>query len=354
MTLNRLRLPFQKICSAILIALLFTLPLPSQQPSYKVSTTVVNVPATVHNKHGQIIRDLKKEDFVLQEDGQQREIHYFALDADLPLTLGLLVDTSLSQRRVLEDERRASYKFLDNMLRQEDKAFIIHFDRDAELLQDLTADRHSLEAALNDLHTPDMSERRTSSGGGGWPGGGGRRRGGGGGFGGPGTVLYDAAYLASDELMKKQQGRKALIVLTDGVDTGSMVSLERSIEATQRADTIIYSILFYDAQVYSPMGPFGGGGWGRHGGGGGNFPHGTDGKKVLKQMSEETGGRMFEVSSKLPIEAVYQQIADELRNQYNLGFTPETGEALGYHKIQLKTKQKDYVVQARAGYYKDR
>jgi VWFA-related protein len=348
---RRWPLLFQQICSAILIALLFTLPLPSQQPSYKVSTVVVNVPATVHNKHGQIIRDLKKEDFILQEDGQQREIHYFALDADLPLTLGLLVDTSLSQRRVLEDERRASYKFLDDMLRQEDKAFIIHFDREAELLQDLTSDRHSLEGALNDLHTPDMSERRTSSGGG-WPGGGGHRRGGGGWGGGPGTVLYDAAYLASDELMKKQQGRKALILLTDGVDTGSMVSLERSIEATQRADTIIYSILFYDAQVYGPLGQFGGGGWGRHGGI--NMPYGTDGKKVLKRMSEETGGRMFEVSSKLPIEAVYQQIADELRNQYNLGFTPETGEALGYHKLQLKTKQKDYVVQARTGYYKDR
>ncbi|HET7872066.1 MAG TPA: VWA domain-containing protein, partial [Terriglobales bacterium] len=213
------------------------------------------------------------------------------------------------------------------------------------------ADRQSLEAALSDLHTPDMSERRTSSGGG-WPSGG-HRRGGGGGFGGPGTVLYDATYLASEELMKKLQGRKALILLTDGVDTGSMISLERSIEATQRADTIIYCILFYDAQIYSPMGPFGGSVWGRHGRGGG-LPYGTDGKKVLKQMAEETGGRMFEVSPKLPIEAVYQQIADELRNQYNLGFAPEGSEALGYHKIQLKTKQKDLVVQARAGYYKDR
>lgn len=332
-----------------LVFLLFALPLPSQQPTYKVSTVVVNVPATVHNKHGQIIRDLKKEDFILQEDGRPQEIHYFALDADLPLTLGLLVDTSLSQRRVLEDERRASYRFLDSMLRKEDKAFVIHFDREAELLQDLTSDRQSLEASLNDLHTPDLETRRTS--GGGWPGGGGRRRGGGWG-GGPGTVLYDAAYLASDELMKQQQGRKALIILTDGVDTGSTVSLERAIEATQRADTIIYSILFYDAQVYGPLGQFGGGGWGRHGGI--SIPYGVDGKKVLKRMSEETGGRMFEVSSKLPIETVYSQIADELRNQYNLGFTPQNSEALGYHKIQLKTKQKDLVVQARAGYYKDR
>jgi VWFA-related protein len=352
---------YQKILPATLTFLLFALPLPSQQPTYKVTTQVVNVPATVHNKHGQIIRDLKKEDFILQEDGRPQEIHYFALDADLPLTLGLLVDTSLSQRRVLEDERRASYKFLDDMLRKEDKAFIIHFDREAELLQDLTSDRQSLEAALTDLHTPDMEVSHRGGGrggswpgggGGGWPGGGGSRRGGGGGWSGPGTVLYDAAYLASSELMKQLQGRKALIVLTDGVDTGSMVSLERAIEATQRADTIIYSILFYDAQIYNTMGGFGGV-WGRSGGVGG-LPYGADGKKVLKRISEETGGRMFEVSSKLPIEKVYEQIADELRNQYNLGFTPQSDEPLGYHKIQLKTKQKDLVVQARAGYYKDK
>lgn len=343
---------FSRFLFAPLLLLLIVLPLPSQQPTYKVSAVVVNVPATVRNKHGQIIRDLKKEDFVLQEDGRRQEIRYFALDADLPLTLGLLVDTSMLQRRVLEDERSASYKFLDRMLRQEDKAFIIHFDREAELLQDLTSDRQHLESALQDLHTPDLETRRTSGGGGSWPGGG-RRRGGGGGWGGgPGTVLYDAAFLASDELMKKQQGRKALIVLTDGVDTGSTVPLERAVEAAQRADTIVYSILFYDAQIYSSMGGFGG--WGRRGGMGGGFPHYPDGKKVLERISNETGGHMFEVSSKLPIETVYSQIADELRNQYSLGFTPENGDALGYHKIQLKTRQKDLVVQARAGYYRDR
>lgn len=340
--------------------LLIALPLPSQQPTYKVKSVVVNVPATVRNKHGQIIRDLKKDDFLLEEDGRPRDIHYFALDADLPLTLGLMVDTSMSQRRVLEDERHASYKFLDQMLRQDDLAFIIHFDRESELLQDLTSDRQKLEAALHELHTPNLDDRRTSGGGGGgwpgggggWPGGGGRRGGGGGGWGGgPGTVLYDAVYLGSDELMRKQPGRKALIILSDGVDTGSMVKLERAIEAAQRADTIVYSILFYDAQIYSGMGQFGG--WGRHGGIGG-FPHFPDGKKVLERISKETGGRLFEVSSKQPIETVYSQIAEELRNQYNLGFTPESGEAPGYHKIQLKARQKDLIVQARAGYYRDR
>ena len=328
---------------APLLFLLFALPLPSQQPTYKVSTVVVNVPATVRNKHGQIIRDLKKEDFVLKEDGRPREIRYFALDNDLPLTLGLLVDTSGSQRRVLDDEREASYAFLDDMLRPQDTAFIIHFDREAELLQDLTADRQSLQAALQDLHVPD--EIRRTRGGGPWPGGGGWG-------GGPGTVLYDAVFLASNELMKKQQGRKALIVLSDGVDIGSMVKLERAVEAAQRADTIVYSILFYDARVYGAVGPFSG--WGRRGGIGGGFPHLPNGKEVLERISKETGGHMFEVSSRLPIGSVYSQIAEELRNQYNLGFTPEHGDPPGYHKIQLKTKKKGLIVQARAGYYRDR
>jgi VWFA-related protein len=337
-------LGFYRWSFSSLFFLLLTLSSPGQQPTYKIASIVVNVPATVHNKHGQIIRDLKKDDFVLQEDGHPREIRYFAQENDLPLTLGLLVDTSMSQRRVLEDEREASYAFLDRMLRQEDKAFIIHFDRESELLQDLTSDRQHLQSALQDLHTPDPESRRT--GGGSWPGGGHRR----GGWGGPGTVLYDAVFLASDELMKKQQGRKALLILSDGVDTGSMVRLERAIEAAQRADTIVYSILFYDAQIYRAMGPFGG--WGRHGGTGG-FSRYPDGRNVLEQISNETGGRLFEVSSKQPIASVYSQIADELRNQYNLGFAPGN-DGLGYHKIQLKTRQKDLIVQARSGYYKDR
>ena len=321
-----------------------TLPVAAQEPSYRVNTVVVNVPATVRNKHGQIMRNLSRNDFILEEDGRPQEIRYFAMDADLPVTLGLLVDTSLSQRRVLEDERSASYKFLDRMLRQEqDKAFIIHFDRDSELLQDLTSDRRQLEAALQDLHTPDR-ETRVSGGGG--------RRGGRGGWGEPGTVLYDAVYLASDELMRKQQGRKALIILSDGVDTGSKVTLERAIEAAQRADTIVYSILFYDAQAYGGgLGTIGG--WGGRGGIPIPLPGGhSDGKKVLERMSKETGGRLFEVSSKMPIDNVYAQIADELRNQYSLGYSPDRASDRGYHKIQLRTRDKDLIVQARSGYYR--
>src|SRR6478736_4369138 len=198
----------------------------TKQPStLSVTVKVVNVPATVRDKHGQIISNLAKEDFVLEEDGRQQTVRYFAHDTDLPLTLGLLVDTSMSQRRVLEEERHASYSFLDQMLRQsKDVAFVIHFDHEVELLQDLTSSREKLESALQTLQIPQFSSAGGSGGSQGGNGGGpnnngypGGRGGGrhGHGFGGGGTLLYDAAYLASDELMKKQQGRKALIILSD-------------------------------------------------------------------------------------------------------------------------------------------
>ena len=203
-------------------------PLGSQQPpAIAVKVKVVNVLATVRTKHGEIVRDLTKNDFTLEEDGRPQEIRYFSHETDLPLTLGLLVDTSMSQRRVLGQERSASSTFLDQVLRvDKDQAFVIHFDREVELLQDLTSSRQKLQAALELLQTPQRSEQDRGNSPDSWPGsgrGGGGRAGGGRGGGGRvgGTDLYDAVYLASNELMKKQQGRKALIVLSDGVDRGS-------------------------------------------------------------------------------------------------------------------------------------
>jgi VWFA-related protein len=167
----------------------------------------------------------------------------------------------------------------------------------------------------------------------------------GGGRSGGGTMLYDAILLASDELMRKQSGRKALILLTDGVDTGSKVSLSSAVEAAQRADTLVCSILFEDPEMYG-----GGFGMGRMGGRGGmNMPNG---KKVLEQISRETGGRFFEVSKKSTLAKVYDEIDEDLRHQYSLGYSPERTEAAGnYHKIHLTTKQKGLTVQTREGYY---
>jgi len=328
-----------------------------------VQVKVVNVLATVRDKHGKIINNLTKEDFTLSEDGRPQSIRYFARETNIPLTLGLLVDTSMSQRRVLGEERSASQSFLAQMLREDkDNAFVIHFDREVELLQDLTSSHEKLRASLESLDTPQFS--RTS--GGGYPG----RGGGGGGSGrhhGGGTLLYDTVYLASDELMAKQQGRKAVILLTDGVDMGSKETLDEAIESAQRANTVVYSILFKDDEAYGNGGGFGragisipgmgGPGIGRGGmgrGGGRRVPEQhAYGKKVLERISKETGGRMFEVSKKEPVDQIYAQIEEELRNQYSLGYTPDRGNAAepGYHKIQVAARQKDLVVQARDGYY---
>jgi VWFA-related protein len=316
--------------------------------TYSSDVNVVNVYAAVRNKQGQIVRDLKKEDFSLDEEGRPQTIRYFSQESDLPLTLGLLIDTSGSQRRVLGQERSASYRFLKQVLREDkDQAFVIHFDGEIELLQDLTSSRKKLEAALVPLELPQREQpsRGGSPGGGGrYPRGGGRYPGGQRGRRG-GTALYDAVLLASDELMKKQKGRKALMVLSDGVDNGSKVSLGKGIEAAQRADTLAYSILFSDEQAYAG---------GRLGG---RMPNNRPefGKEVLQRLSRETGGGFFEVSKKLPIEKVFEQIEEELRHQYSLGYTSDrSGAGLGFRIIHLLTKDPSLIVQSRSGYYADR
>ncbi|HEY4962605.1 MAG TPA: VWA domain-containing protein [Terriglobales bacterium] len=359
-----------------------------QQETTTISkdVNVVNVLATVRNKQGQIVNNLTKDDFKLEDDGRPQTIKYFAKVTDMPLTLGLLVDTSLSQRRVLEQERTASYTFLEDLLREwKDKAFVVHFDSEVELLQDLTSSRPKLEAALQKLEVGSRQQSQSGSD--------------------PtsahmvgGTLLNDAVFLAADEIMSKQQGRKALIILSDGVDQGSKVSLTRAIEAAQRADTLVYTILFADPQAYNNQAGNPGGGGGRHGGGfpggggigfpgggypgggrqgggypGGGYPGGgggggspgggrggggrsqgghADGKQVMQRLAQQTGGRFYEVSKKETIEQIYTSIGEDLRNQYNLGFTPDLADAeAGYHKILLTTTQKDMTVQARDGYY---
>jgi len=340
-----------------------------------VDVKVVTLPVTVRDKHGKIIRDLTKDDFTLQEDGRPQSIRYFSQDTNLPLTLGLLVDTSRSQTNVLDAERSASRSFLEQMLVQpKDKAFLIHFDREVELLQDVTSSREKLQSALDLLKTPSDRERSND------PNDSDDSRSGSGSHHSGGTQLYDAVFLASNELMKKQQGRKALVVLTDGVDRGSKTYLESAIESAQRADTVIYSIYFAESrhdEGQRPgrgMGRGGGGGWPGGGGGwpggGGGYPGGggggrggqrpsesprTDGKKILERISKETGGRFFEVTKKETVGDIYTSIVEELRTQYSMGYTPDKDStAIGYHHVQLTVKKKDLTVQTRDGYYADR
>jgi len=362
----------------VVVAFASQLPVLAQQstPPITVNVNAVNLLASVRDKHGAIVRNLAKDDFALEQDGKPQTITYFVKESDLPLTLGLLVDTSMSQRRVLDQELAASHTFLDQVLREDkDKAFVIHFDSEVVLDQDLTASRKKLQAAIDQIHAPEFSRGGGSNGGGSSGGGSGGGNGGGNGGGssgggrgsrgrgGAGTLLYDSVFLAADELMKKQQGRKAIIILTDGVDHGSKESLTEAIETAQRADMLVYCILFADKEGYGNGGGFsgprmGGGGMGRHGGGG-YPPRRTedrpDGKKVLEQMTKASGGRFFEVTKKEPLDKIYDAIDEELRNQYSLGYTPDKMDAtVGYHKLQLSVKKKDLIVQTRDGFYLDK
>ena len=339
----------------------------STAPTIAIDARLVNLPVIVRDKKGALIQNLTKDDFVLQVDSKPQTIRYFDKDSNLPLILGLLVDTSLSQRDVIDEERTASSTFLDQMLTTpKDKAFIMQFAAETELLQDLTSSRPLLQAALKEIDTPSRDAGSSDDNSGNR-----RPRGGG------GTVLYDALFLASDELMSKQTGRKAVIILSDGRDRGSRETLVKSIEAAQRADTIIYAIYFKgeDAHQNLPQhnhgggypgggggypggrgGGYPGGGYPGGGGNGGNYPSGgsshTDGKKVLSRMAQETGGRLFEVKKNQDVAQIYNQIAEELRAQYRLGYTPSQDAATaGYHQIDLTLHQKGLLIQTRDGYY---
>lgn len=283
------------------------------EPTFSTDVKVVNVFATVREKNGQIVRDLSKQDFVVLENGRKQTIRYFSKESDLPLTIGLLVDTSLSQGRVLEEERGASYRFLDQVLREKkDEAVIVQFDQAVVIRQGLTSSHKDLQDTLSLLDTPNAEQARDGSG----------------------TLLYDAVRTGSIQIMRNQKGRKAFIVLTDGVDFGSTVSLTDAIEAAQRAGTLVYCILFSDESYY------------------GGFSLGSGGKGVLKRLASETGGGYFEVSKSRSIGDIYQTIEEELRSQYSLGFvSDEPVKVSAFRKLSLKTDRKGLVVQATDRYY---
>jgi VWFA-related protein len=289
-----------------------------EQPTFKAEVKVVNVLATVRDKRGAFIRDLGKDDFSVLENGRPQTIRYFSRQTDLPLTIGLMIDTSLSQKKVMEAERIASYTFLEQVLREKkDQVFIMQFDLSPILRQELTSSFLKLSDALQRVDTPSMYDLRSQTGG--------------------GTMLYDAILKASKEIMQKQTGRKALIVLTDGVDTGSAASIADAIESAQRADTLIYSILFSDEGYY------------------GIFSGGADGRAVLQRMSRETGGGFFEVSKKQSLDNIFAQLQEELRSQYNIGYESDQPVSISeWRKIQLTTHQKGLLVQARGRYWAQR
>jgi VWFA-related protein len=290
--------------------------------TFKAEVNVVNLFFNVKDKHGMLIPNLTKDDFQVFEDGKPQTIKYFASDSDQPLTLGIMIDTSASQTRVLTIEQESCAVFLRQVLRQKDLAFVINFDTDVNLDQDFTNNVHDLTRALNKMQI-------NAGMGGGPPGLGG----------GPipttprGTLLYDAVYLAADEKLKNEVGRKAMIIFTDGEDQGSRLRIRDSIEAAQKADAICYVILIADRGFYG----FGG----------------YSGDFEMKKLAEATGGRVIEVGNKQDkLHDAFDQIQKELRSQYNIGYSPTNNKQDGtYRKIQIHTKNGDYKVQARQGYY---
>jgi VWFA-related protein len=338
----------------------------SPTTTLSVDVKVVTLPVTVRDKHGKIETNLTKDDFELHEDGKPQTIRYFNQETNLPLTVGLLVDTSMSERDNLDKERAASRTFLDQMItRPTDRAFVIHFDRQVELLQDLTADHGKLERAVGEIDSTSSVQSVQDNGNDQGSGQGKARRG-------AGTLLYDAIFLACDEVMKKQTGRKAIVVLTDGEDRGSQETLNSAIESAQKSETVVYTIYYGGHEDHDNN--YNNGGMGRHGGypgGGGGYPGGRypgggypngggyprqqenrpDGKKILQRIAQESGGRFFQVSKKDTVDDVYASIAEELRTQFVLGYTPPKDQSSGYHSITLTTKKKDDTVQTREGYY---
>jgi len=284
------------------------------EPTFKAEVKVVNVLATVRDKSGALIGDLTKDDFSLSEDSRPQTIRYFSRQTDLPLTIGLLVDTSMSQVKVLDYERGACFRFIDQILRERtDKVFVSQFDVSVQVRQDLTANRKDLDDALTSVDAPTRNELRTMTGGG-------------------GTLLYDAVVRASEDIMSRRQGRKAVFVMTDGVDFGSENTAASAIEAAQKADTLIYSILFADA------------GYGD-----------GDGRPVLMRMSRETGGGFYIVSKKQTIDQIFEKIEAELRGQYSLGYVSDKRVGISeWRKIRLTSNRPGLTVQARERYWAQR
>jgi len=289
---------------------------PAQKPddqkpteTLKVNVNIVQLFFNVKDKHGALIPNLTKDDFEVYEDGKPQTIKYFTAESNLPLTLGILIDSSGSQRNVLDMEKEVGGAFLRQILTDKDEAFVIGFDVDVDLMQDFTRDVHRLQNALNKAKinsgvginggpVPTVNSNR-------------------------GTLLYDAVYLSAHDMLAKEVGRKAMILLTDGQDEGSKLKIRDAIEAAQKADSIIYVLLCADRGAY------------------GSFGMGYSGEGEMRKLTEQTGGRVINVGNKFDkLKEAFEQIAAELRSQYNIGYTPLNASLDGsYRKLEIKNKQ---------------
>jgi VWFA-related protein len=294
-----------KRLSVLLVLLVAGMQVRSEPAQYtiKVGVDLVNVPFTVTDRHGRLVPGLTAADFAIEEDGRKQDILNFASENELPLTLAMLIDTSLSVRPIFDEEKTTANAFLESILRPKDLALAIGFDRSVTLVQDLTEDPKRLAAAINDLKI------------------------------GPYTSLYDAIYLAANERLRHEAGRKAIILITDGADNGSKVNLTEALMSAHQADAVIYSI--------SNAVPT------RFGFGGGDGDPGT-----LKKLSEETGGAVFFLEKNGDFQHIFDQIARELRSQYTLGYRSTNPSHDGkFRRIKIVPRDSSFVIRSRRGYY---
>jgi len=288
----------------------------AQQPvtTLKVVTGLVAISAVVKSKDGEAKAGLTKDDFVLKQDGKEVPIQYFSRGSEVPLSFALMVDTSGSQETFIGDESLASDVFFETMLgRKEDRAMLVQFDTSVLQLKSMTNSTSALHFALSR-----MSQRASAKG---------------------GTLLYDAIYTVAKDVLAKETGRKAMVILSDGGDNGSRRTLAEAVEQAQRGDVQVYSIL------YSMWKGLSGGNTGR-------APVADPGLEALEKLSESTGGHVFTVSRTMSLREIFAQIADDLRSQYELGYKPPPDtKPNSYHKLELKAKDKKLTVQARKGFF---
>jgi VWFA-related protein len=300
--------------------------------TFKLEVNLVDLFFTVKDRSGNLVPHLTKDDCTVSEDKVPQTLKHFVSETNQPLTLGILLDTSGSQQRVLPLEQEAGSQFLEEVLRQKDEAFLLSFDVDVDLLQDYTNNAHLLARAMN------KAEINTAGGNGaaGIPGLGG----------GPvpvhgtpkGTLLYDAIYMAANQKMNQEAGRKAMIILTDGEDEGSTLKITDAVAAAQKSNVIIYVILIADTGFY------------------GGFGMGYSGYSAAKKLTDETGGHLINVGNNgKKLEAAFQQIQDELRTQYVASYTPTNAKQDGtFRHISVSCKGDDMKVQVRKGYFAPR
>jgi len=303
--------PALAVLIAVVFGCLLTAAAVQDQDTLKVSVDLVNVPFSVTDRHGKFVAGLTAKDFLVEEDGRRQEIKNFARENELPLTIALLVDTSPSVRPVFDEEKATAKAFLESIMRQDDLALVIGFDRSVTLIQDYTENVRYLKRAIDELDI------------------------------GGGTSVYDAVYLACKEKLGREAGRKAVILISDGEDTTSRVKFNEALVSAHQSDTVIYAI---SNSVRSAF-PFGRRGRGGYGGGGGDI-------STLRKFSTETGGSTFSVNSENTFGKIFAQIAQELRSQYSLGYNSTNPVRDGrFRQIKISPRNSSYTVKARKGYY---